>query len=306
MRKTLLFFLLLLSIVPSVLGTLRITSFVTEIEILSTSDLAIVETLYVAFKTPHHGIEREIPVSYRRSTGENLNVSLSVDAIEQDGRSAIYTTRRSGRTLILRIGDPDRTITGTHTYTIRYTVGRALLFHKDYLQLYWNATGNEWRIPIDYAMAVVTLPPEVSPEVVSTTSYVGYIESTSRGTPAWVDEEGRWVFEAADLTLGEGLTIDVSIPREIVNIAPPHRRSEGPLVLGGEPVCLPSRCCVARHAVPLVEGGEGSGKGDDRSPLCSPAGDPSRRSGRPHRRPRRSARRLGDDHRSCREGIPED
>lgn len=222
MRKALLVFLLILGVVPSVWASLRITSFVTEIEILSTGDLEIIETLDVTFKTPHHGIEREIPVSYRRHrTGENLNVSLSVDAVEQDGRIAIYTTRRSGRTLILRIGDPDRTITGAHTYAIRYTVGRALLFHEDYLQLYWNATGNEWRVPIDHATAIVSLPPEVPPEEISTTSYVGYAGNTARGAPTRVDEEGRWVFEATGLSPGEGLTIDVAIPRAAVGIAPP-------------------------------------------------------------------------------------
>jgi hypothetical protein len=221
MRKVVLAFLLVLGVAGAASASLRITSFITDIEILATGDLAITETLDVTFSTPHHGIEREIPVSYRRSTGENLTIALKINSIEQDGRVPPYTAHHRGRYLVLRIGDPDRTITGPHTYEISYHVGRALLFAEDYLQLYWNATGNEWQVPIDYATATVTLPPGVKSDEVSSTSYVGYFGSSARGRPATVDEENRLVFEAQYLSPGEGLTIDVAIPRAKAGILPP-------------------------------------------------------------------------------------
>ncbi len=62
-----------------------------------------------------------------------------------------------GRTEI-KIGDPDTTITGVHTYTIVYTVGAALNGFADHDELYWNAIGDEWDVPIDQASVLVVRP----------------------------------------------------------------------------------------------------------------------------------------------------
>ena len=221
MRKIGIFLLLTLVISVAAFATLRISNFDSQIRLDNQGILHVTEKLDVDFLSPHHGIERFIPVSYRRSTGENITVSLHVTSVTQDGARAKYITRRSGRNLYVRIGDPDRTITGTHTYTIAYTVARALLFHDDYIQLYWNVTGNEWAIPIDSASAIVTLPQSVKPTDVMTTSYVGYYGNNTRGKEATLDDQGRFVFTAGPLAPGEGLTIDMSIPRDQIAIAAP-------------------------------------------------------------------------------------
>ncbi|MBU1049882.1 DUF2207 domain-containing protein [Candidatus Bipolaricaulota bacterium] len=209
-----------LTIVAS--ASLRISEFLVDIEVLSTGELLITESLDVLFYTPHHGIYREIPVSYQRPTGENLTLDLNIADITLDAGLAPYTTKSSGRNLLIQIGDPDQTIVGAHTYTLEYTVNRALLFNsQEYIQLYWNVTGNDWQIPIDHAVTRVVLPESVSEAKVPTTSYVGYSGSTTRGRPAFRDTEGRYVFEATDLVPGEGLTIDVAIPREASGINAP-------------------------------------------------------------------------------------
>lgn len=222
MRKVLVTIVLVLGVATSVTASLRITNFHAEIEVLASGKTTVSETLDVLFYTPHHGIIREIPFSYRRPTGENLTIGLDVTAIKMDNEPVSYTTRRSGRDLVIRIGDPDRTITGTHTCTIYYTVSRALLFNNEnYIQLYWNVTGNDWQIPIDRVTALVRLPESVAELEVPSTSYVGYWGSNARGQPAKRDAEGRYAFEASDLTPGEGLTIDVAIPREASGILAP-------------------------------------------------------------------------------------
>lgn len=183
--------------------------------------LRVTEDLTVTFYTSHHGIEREIPVSYRDPRGGNVTIDLDIDRIALDSGPVPYSARRTGRELRLRIGDPDRTITGTYTYTIAYTVRRAIVFHDDYLQLYWNVTGNDWRIPIRHATATVALPETVDRASLSTTSYAGYVGSTTRGGPATLSETGELLFAADRLSPGEGLTIDVSIPRDQLPIEPP-------------------------------------------------------------------------------------
>jgi len=222
MRKAFFISLFVLSITASASASLRITEFLAEIEVLSTGEITVSETLDVLFYTPHHGIFREIPVSYRRPTGENLTIGVKITSITSDDSAVPYTTKRSGRNLVIRIGDPDRTITGAHTYTIRYAVNRALLFNNEnYIQLYWNVTGDDWQIPIDHATALVRLPESVAGLEVPTTSYLGYSGSNARGQPARQDPEGRLVFEAGALSPGEGLTIDIAIPRVASGIPAP-------------------------------------------------------------------------------------
>jgi hypothetical protein len=221
MRKAFVFFTLLIGVSLLASASLRITDFQAQIVLDGEGTLHIEERLDVDFYSPHHGIERWIPVSYRRPTGENITISLHVTSVTQDGAKAKYTVHRSGRNILVRIGDPDVTITRTHTYTINYTVARALLFRDDYIQLYWNITGNKWQIPINHASATVALPSTVIPADVSTTSYVGYYGSATRGGPPTLDENGRFVFEAGYLAPGEGLTIDMAIPRDQAGIAAP-------------------------------------------------------------------------------------
>jgi uncharacterized membrane protein YgcG len=226
MRKAFVLFVLFSILISGVSllasASLRITDFTAQIVLDEEGTLHVEEKLDVDFYSPHHGIERWIPVSYRRFlTGENITIDLRVTSVTQDGGEVPYTVRRSGRDILIRIGDPNRTITGSHTYTLSYTVKRALLFRDDYIQLYWNVTGNDWQIPIDHASATVALPSTVRSADVSTTSYVGYYGSTSRGGAATLDESGRFVFDAGHLAPGEGLTIDLAIPRDQAGIAAP-------------------------------------------------------------------------------------
>lgn len=221
MKRVLVLLIILVGFGTFAQASLRITDFRSGIVLEQSGELKVTETISVAFFSPHHGIERWIPVSYRRPTGERITIGLKVTGVTLDGGTVPYTVRSSGGSVYVRIGDPDRTITGDHTYAIAYTVSRALLFHDDYIQLYWNVTGNDWEIPIDHALALLSLPSGIDLDHVRTTSYVGYAESTTRGAPAQIDSQGRFLFEAEDLFPGEGLTIDVSIPRDEAGIAAP-------------------------------------------------------------------------------------
>ena len=202
-------------------ATLYIQTFDAVIHLTSAGTLEVVETLTVVFVTPHHGIERYITVSDNTRLGTRVTIDLHVGGVTMDGRSVPLETRRSGNYEYLRIGDPNTTVTGTHVYQIAYTAGRSLLFHTDYLQLYWNVTGNNWDIPIRSATAVLALPPGTPLENVSTTSYVGPKGISALGEPAAVDAMGQYVFTTGTLNPGSGLTIDISIPRTLLPITPP-------------------------------------------------------------------------------------
>jgi len=204
------------------IGSLVIDWFDARIELAADGSLRVEERITVTFSSPHHGIERHIPVSYRvPATGANQTITFALGAVTLDGSAVPVRSSQRGRNRYLRIGDPERTILGTHTYAIAYTVDRALLFHPDDLQLYWNVTGNESRHRIDRATASIALPESVDPTAVSATSYVGYPSQSSQRSPLPVDATGLIVFDGGPFHPGEGLTVDLSIPRDVLPIAPP-------------------------------------------------------------------------------------
>ncbi len=222
MKRALIVLVCLAAVAIPLHATLYVDEFGADIRILDSGEVSIVERLTVKFLTPHHGIEREIPISYRvPATGENLTIGFRLDSVRFDGGPVPVLSKRSGRNQYLRIGDPDRTVTGTHVYEIAYTVWRVLLFHEDYLQFYWNVTGNDWRIPIYAASASIALPSSVPMDQVSSTSYSGYSATSARGGPGTVTSQNQLRFETGRLNPGEGLTVDLAIPREALPIRPP-------------------------------------------------------------------------------------
>ena len=74
------------------------------------------------------------------------------------GTPAQFETEQSGSIFRIKIGDPNRTITGVHTYTITYRVRGALNPFADHDELYWNVTGNQWPVHIDRVRATATVP----------------------------------------------------------------------------------------------------------------------------------------------------
>jgi len=222
MRRALIASLIVLLASAAAFASLRINHFDASIELRDDGTVLVEERITVTFATPHHGIERFVPVSYRvPSTGASLTIDFDLAGVSLDGGPVPFTAKRSGRNEYLRIGDPDRTIVGNHTYAIGYSLDRVLLFLDDYLRLYLNVTGNEWSVPIDRATASVHLPSSVDPAHVSSTSYVGYVGNTTREGPATISPSGALVFEGGPFSPGEGLTIDLTIPRGVLPIEPP-------------------------------------------------------------------------------------
>ena len=202
-------------------ATLRIDDFAVEIDVETSGELLVSEQINVRFLTPHHGIERFVPISGRTPWGETVKIDLRLEEVLMNGVPVPYTTRIRGSNRYLRIGDPDRTITGSYEYTIRYRVNRALLLTENTVRLYWNVTGTEWDIPIEQASAIVRFPDAVNLESVSSVSYFGYHGSAARGASGVPTEAGDLFFQSGTLYPGESLTIDISVPREMIPIDPP-------------------------------------------------------------------------------------
>jgi uncharacterized membrane protein len=102
-----------------------------------------------------HGIYRTIPLV---SPVGNLFRVIKIDfeEIKRDGKSEKYEVDLRNKETEVKIGDADKTISGPHTYYIKYIVENGIgSNYEDHDEIYWNATGNDWEIPINFASITI-------------------------------------------------------------------------------------------------------------------------------------------------------
>ena len=160
--------LLVLLVVPAAgatqTGEERITAYDVEIRVEASGSLHITETIDYDFATnERHAIIREVPVRLRYDGRYDRIYPMKVLSVDgSPGTPDEYKTEDSAAAKSIRIGDPDRTITGVHRYTITYRIDAALNGFPEHDELYWNAIGTEWSVPIERATARVTVPGEIT------------------------------------------------------------------------------------------------------------------------------------------------
>lgn len=146
-------------------GPERILNYNVDITVEAAGSLLITETINYDFASnERHGIYRDVPVRIYQAESRYdrlypLKV-LSVDASADTPRQ--YKLETSGNSKRIKIGDPDKTITGAHRYTITYRVEAALTGFADHDELNWNAVGTEWSVPIEKATVRVRTPSAIT------------------------------------------------------------------------------------------------------------------------------------------------
>lgn len=200
------------------LGAYTIRSFDTELVVEANSDLIVTERLEVVFSEPRRGIFRTIPVRYPDPKGYSYSLGFRLLDVT-DGAGGRHQTQvtHEGRYVRIRIGDPDRTVTGAVTYVIRYRVRDALTTFAEHDEIYWNATGNEWNARIERATATVRLPAGVPDDQIKAAGYTGAFGATGRDVEVVHTEPSIVRFTATrPLDRLEGLTVAVGFPKGVV------------------------------------------------------------------------------------------
>jgi hypothetical protein len=198
-----------------------ISSYDVSIEIAANGDLQVVETIAYDFgSSEHHGIYRDVPTRVRYDDTYDRVYPLRVDRVTASpaGTPADYTIEDAGGGMTrIKIGDPDSTITGAHTYTIGYTVQGAMNAFPNHDELYWNAIGTEWPTVIDQATVRVSAPGTIT-DVACYAGEEGSLLSCDRAT-----SRGRQAqFAQGQLFPYEGLTVVVALPKGAVAVQPPN------------------------------------------------------------------------------------
>lgn len=115
--------------------------------------MRVVEQIKVNFSDYNHGILRAVPNRYK-----NHSLELHVDGVSRDGGAEPWSTYGQNGNTVLKIGDPNQTITGEHTYVISYTMRNVITFYSGYDELFWDINGTEWMQPAESVTARLTLP----------------------------------------------------------------------------------------------------------------------------------------------------
>jgi uncharacterized membrane protein len=199
--------------------TERITSYRSEVTIEHDGTIEVHETIVYDFGVvPHHGIYRDIPVRTSESPKDGYDRVYPLDVVSVEasaGTPAQYSVEEKGDDQSIKIGDPDRTITGEHTYDIVYRVRGAMNAFADHDELYWNAVGPQWSVPIGEATAVVHAPADIT-QVVCFSGGFGSTLPCDSATSNGPDAQ----FSKANLSPYQGMTFAVALPKGAV-VPPP-------------------------------------------------------------------------------------
>ncbi|MFR9778511.1 DUF2207 domain-containing protein [Micromonospora sp. MS34] len=206
-----------------------ISAYDVRMDVHADGSVRVTETIRYDFAHEfRHGIFRRIPVRFRYDDTRDRVYPISGLQVTRDGEAEPVQHTSEQQDDVLRVGDPDLVVSGTHTYVIEYTVRGALNTFPDRAELYWNAVGTEWNIPIQRATARVT-----GPVTERTACYAGPMGSREPCAGRTVTD-GAAVFRQDGIGDGTGLTVVAAFPRDAVPGAGPiltKRRTLGTMFL---------------------------------------------------------------------------
>ncbi len=191
----------------------RVELFEADIVVAQDSSFTVTEKITYMFSEEKHGIFRCIPTTHQDAPTSLLKERyIVIDEViaTMDEKTVPYEVIESREQVCVKIGDPENTLSGEHTYVIAYRVAGAITY-EDFggAELYWNVTGHGWEVPLHAVEARVT--GENSILLRERACYRGAVGKTAscevrevRGSPS---------FSGRQLNPNEGLTIAQALDR---------------------------------------------------------------------------------------------
>lgn len=144
-------------------GFERIRAYDVAIEVLPSGRIHVVETIDYDFGAQQrHGIIRNIPVRFQLDDEYDRVYPMSgIRVTGSPGTPTDVDVSDASGNKVLKIGDPDRTITGEHRYVIAYDVDGAINRFESHDELFWNAVGDEWSVLVERVTVSVSAPAAV-------------------------------------------------------------------------------------------------------------------------------------------------
>lgn len=199
-----------------------IKSYNVELKVEPNSELKVIEHLIVDFGYENkHGIYRDIPLDFYDPSGKKHKIEIK-DILVTDQNLNSYQIKvfKYGNNLRIRIGDPNKFVSGIQNYIIRYKVRYALYNFGNIDELYWNAIGTGWDVPIKNATAKVILPFDDSS--IQFACYTGIFRSIGKDCKIKKEKNEILFTLTKSLSAYEGMTVAVGWRAGLIPI------SEGP------------------------------------------------------------------------------
>ena len=198
-----------------------ITSFRSDITIKRDATLEVTEDIRVDFGSlQKHGIFRTIPIQYRYNDTEDRVYKLDVKSVTDGANPVPYDAYVDNFDEVIKIGDPNRTVSGINRYVISYTVQGAMNSFSDRDELFWNVDGDRWPVPKQAVSASVTIPAGSDRQAAC---YEGPAGSREPCTVTLLRPSNNYyTFTATrQLSSGEQMSIAVSLDPSVVDVPPP-------------------------------------------------------------------------------------
>lgn len=198
----------------------KINNYSVIARIQSDARVRVTETIEYNFGTNvSHGIFRDIDNVKVNDEGKRFRLIINGLTVEdQNGQSIPYTRSDSGDFVKLKIGDPDRTVSGVQTYVISYLVSGAITYFSEHDEFYWNVVGFGHDMSIVSADITVVLPAGVAS---TATCYTGVEGSTARSCASVIVNEQTRFSTKGWLEAYEGFTIVLGFAPGIVEYLEP-------------------------------------------------------------------------------------
>lgn len=185
-----------------------IRDFKSTITVLPDASIIVEEQIVYDFENNlSHGIYRDI-VS-KNSEGDPIILEV-ISVSSEKNESYLFSAEKNDGHFLIKIGDPEKLISGIKEYYITYRVLGAITYYDQYDEIYWNATGNDWNVKILKSEAMVILPANTQPKQQS--CYYGPLGSSLEcGMSDNIFSSGTVLNEK------EGLTVAVGFPKGSVS-----------------------------------------------------------------------------------------
>lgn len=188
-----------------------IESYTSDVLITQQGEARVTEKInYNLGISPHHGIYRDILITYQDDDkwfySELKNVS-----VKQDGKTGMYSQSNENGNERLKIGDPNKEISGVHEYVISYTLSPIVMQKNGKAFLNFDAIGTGWPVPIINANIRIRL--ENNNALQSPMCYIGKQGSTRI---TYCQQRGSILTANTSLAPYQGVTINAYLPNQYI------------------------------------------------------------------------------------------
>lgn len=175
-----------------------------------------------------HGIFRVLPLE-RKLNSNRFYIHYSDISALRDGKPENIEDVSKEGLLTLYLGDEEKLLPpGDYRYTLKYRVDKAIGSYESYDELYWNAIGNKWSLPIDSAKVMLTLPKDAS--VIGESAHTGMPGSGINKSIFIPLGNNKFEWKVYQLRHREGLTFSISFKKGVI-VEPANHN--GRMVLAG-------------------------------------------------------------------------